>query len=248
MQHVLMIYYFITGTSKGIGKALTEKVLEAENTYVYGISRNITVQHPRYHHQPLDLSDITALRNNLYKIFPDLADAEQIVLVNNAGVVGEIGYVGALPTDNFEFVFNVNVNAPAILMNDFISAYSALPCPKVIINLSSGAAQRPVDGWSAYCASKAALDMLSLTCQQEQDLVGSGIKVYALAPGVVDTAMQQHIREADASQFSGHQRFVNLHANKELLPPETVARRIMKLVNKREQYPQVVMRIDAIPD
>jgi benzil reductase ((S)-benzoin forming) len=241
-----MVYYFITGTSKGIGKALTEKILEAENTFVYGISRNVTVQHPRYHHQPLDLSDITALRNNLYKLFPNLPDAEQVVLVNNAGIVGEIGYVGALSTDNFEFVFNVNVNAPAILMNDFISAYSDLTCPKLIINISSGAGQRPIDGWSAYCASKAALDMLSQTCQQEQDLTGSGFKVYALSPGVVDTAMQQHIRQASTGQFSSRQRFVDLHAREELLPPATVASRILQLVKNYRQYPQVLLRIDAL--
>lgn len=243
-----MIYYFITGTSKGIGQALTKKVLEAENTFVYGISRNESLQHPRYHHQPLDLSDITALRNNLFKLFPDLPDAEQVVLVNNAGVVGEIGYIGSLPTDNFEFVFNVNVNAPAILMNDFISAYSGLSCPKVIVNISSGAGQRPVDGWSAYCASKAALDMLSRTCQLEQERTGSGIRVYALSPGVVDTAMQQYIRQADAEQFSSHQRFVDLHANQELLAPATVARRMLKLVQHTSQYPEVVLRIDAIAD
>lgn len=243
-----MIYYFITGTSKGIGRALTEKVLEAENTFVYGISRNASVQHPRYHHQPLDLSDITALRNNLFKLFPTLSNAEKVVLVNNAGVVGEIGYVGAVPTDNFEFVFNVNVNSPAILMNDFISAYAHLSCPKVIVNISSGAAQRPVDGWSAYCASKAALEMLSRTCQQEQDLINAPVKVFALAPGVVDTAMQQHIREADAQHFSTHQRFLDLHANKELLAPETVAGRIMHLVDHCQQYPEVVLRIDAIRD
>lgn len=243
-----MVYYFITGTSKGIGRALTEKVLEAENTFVYGISRNASVQHPRYHHQPLDLSDITALRNNLFKLFPALPDAEQVVLVNNAGVVGEIGYVGAMPTDNFEFVFDVNLNAPAILMNDFLSAYSGLNCPRVIVNISSGAGQRPVDGWAAYCASKAALDMLSRTCQLEQELLGAPVKVFALAPGVVDTAMQQQIRQADPGQFSTRQRFVDLHENKELLAPETVAARIVQLVQHAREYPEVVLRIDAIRD
>jgi benzil reductase ((S)-benzoin forming) len=241
-----MIYYFITGTSKGIGKALTKTVLEAENTFVYGISRNVTVQHPRYHHQPLDLSDITALRNNLFKLFPELPDAEKVVLVNNAGVVGEIGYVGSVPTDNFEFVFNVNVNAPAILMNDFLSAYGGLSCPKVIVNISSGAGQRPIDGWSAYCASKAALDMLSRTCQQEQELTGASVKVFALSPGVVDTAMQQHIREANAEQFSSQQRFLDLHANQELLAPDMVGQRIVQLVNHYQEYPEVVLRLDAI--
>ncbi|RDC64493.1 SDR family NAD(P)-dependent oxidoreductase [Adhaeribacter pallidiroseus] len=241
-----MNYYIITGTSKGIGKAIAEALLQHEQNYVYGVSRNCTITHPRYHHQPLNLSDIVALENNLHKVFPVLKDAEKIVLVNNAGVVGEVAYLGSQTSHNFAYVFDVNVMAPAILINTFLSAYHAETCPKIILNISSGAGKKPVDGWSAYCASKAALDMLSLTVQQEQQLLGNNVRVFAFSPGVVDTAMQEHLREVDASQFSAAERFKNLKNTNQLLSPEVVAEKIYKLLNNYGQYAEVVFRIDAL--
>jgi len=225
-----MHYYFITGTGKGIGQAIAETALQDKHTVVYGISRNVSIEHERYHHQPADLSDITALRNNLHKVFPILDNPEKIVLINNAGVLGEVAYLGSQTTDNFEFVFDVNVIAPAMLMDTFISAYHEHTCPKIILNISSGAGQRPVDGWSAYCASKAALDMISLTCQKEQDILQSGIKVYALSPGVVDTAMQKQIREVTGEQFSELERFQDLKKEGNLQKPEEVSKKILQFI------------------
>ena len=241
-----MIYYFITGASKGIGKAITEAALQDDNAYVFGISRNVSVSHARYHHQHLDLSDITALRNNLHKVFTSLANPEKIVFINNAGVLGEVGYIGSLPTDNFEFVFDVNVISPAILMNTFLSAFYDVACPKIILNISSGAGKRPVDGWSAYCASKASLDMLSLACQKEQELLKTNVKVYALSPGVVDTAMQQHIREADANKFSTLEKFQEYKNSNALQAPAEVAEKILKFINAEQRAEQVVLRINEI--
>lgn len=241
-----MNYYFITGTSKGIGKALAEVLLKEETNVVYGISRNVTLQHTRYFHQHLDLSDIIALRNNLYKIFITLKEPEKIILINNAGIVGNIGYIGSQETDNFEFVLNVNTIAPAILMNAFISAYQQSACPKIIVNISSGAAQRPIDGWAAYCASKAALDMLSLTCQKEQDILGTGVKVYAISPGVVDTDMQENIRSADNSQFSDLEKFKALKENAQLQTPEEIAGKIVKLVEQQAKMQSVIIRLSEI--
>ena len=238
-----MIYYFITGTSKGIGKALAETVLHQENTYVYGYSRNIAIVHSRYHHQQLDLSDSTALRNNLHKVFPVLKNPEKIVLVNNAGILGEVAYVGSQTTDNFEFVFDVNVIAPAMLMNNFISAYHAHTCPKVILNISSGAGRRPVDGWAAYCASKAALDMLSLTCQKEQDILNSGINVYSLSPGVVDTHMQEQIRQVEQDQFSELDKFLRLKEEGNLQAPEQVSQKILQLVSDNPAGKPVILSV-----
>ena len=241
-----MNYYIITGTSKGIGKALAEALLQEEHNFVYGVSRNCSITHERYHHQPLNLSDIVALENNLHKVFPDFKDAYKIVLVNNAGVVGEVAYMGSQLTHNFSYVFEVNVIAPAILMNTFLSAYYSATCPKIILNISSGAGKRPLDGWAAYCASKAALDMLSLTAQQEQNLINSNVRVYSFSPGVVDTHMQEQIREVDATQFSSIDRFRDYKQNGELLKPEVVGQKIKKLLDNFEQYPEVVMRIDAV--
>ena len=223
-----MHYYLITGASQGLGRALAEAILQRPDTQVLGISRHATIEHPRYQHQPLDLSDIEAVAHNLGKIFGPRPDAHSLTLINNAGTLGEIGYVGELPNEHFQFVFDLNVVAPAMLLNTFLSAYGHLSSlPRTVLNISSGAAQRPVDGWAAYCASKAALNALSETAQKEQDLRGSGVRIWALAPGVVDTGMQAHIRTAEAAQFSEREKFAALQAEEKLRSPAEAAEAIL---------------------
>lgn len=239
-----MHYYLITGTSQGLGKALAEAILQRPDTQVLGISRRATIEHPRYQHQPLDLSDIEAVGHNLGKIFAPRPDAQSLTLVNNAGTLGEIGYVGELPNEHFQFVFDLNVVAPAMLMNTFLSTYGHLgSIPRTVLNISSGAAQRSVDGWAAYGASKAALNALSETAQKEQDLRGTGVRIWALAPGVVDTAMQAHIRTAEVEQFSERAKFAGLHAEGQLQTPEAVAARILYWLAESPSGKLVVIRL-----
>jgi len=233
-----MHYYLITGASQGLGRALAEAILKRADTQVLGISRHATIEHPRYQHQPLDLSDIEAVEHNLGKIFPLRPDAQSLTLINNAGTLGEIGYVGELPNEHFQFVFDLNVVAPAMLMNTFLSTYGGqTSIPRTVLNISSGAAQRPVDGWAAYCASKAALNALSETAQKEQNLRNSGVRVWALAPGVVDTAMQAHIRTAEVGQFSEKDKFADYYAEGELRSSEDVAFRLLEWLSNSALWP-----------
>ncbi|QNE40384.1 SDR family NAD(P)-dependent oxidoreductase [Hymenobacter sp. NBH84] len=239
-----MQYYIITGASRGLGKALAEAVLSYPDTKVLGVSRNATIEHERYQHQPLDLSDMEALQNNVTKIFPAWSDADSITLINNAGVLGEIAYVGEQTNEHYNFVFDVNLVAPAMLMNTFLSAYSSLNVPRTVLNISSGAAQRPVDGWGAYCASKAALEMLSQVAQKEQDLRGSGIRIRALAPGVVDTGMQEQIRGADGQSFSEAEWFKALHQDKKLAASDEVAGKTIRWLRKEYLETKILLRVD----
>jgi benzil reductase ((S)-benzoin forming) len=244
-----MHYYLITGASQGLGQALAEAILERPDTQVLGISRHVTIEHPRYQHQPLDLSDIEAVEHNLSKIFPPRPDAQSLTLINNAGTLGEIGYMGELPNEHFQFVFDLNVVAPAMLMNTFLSNYGThTRIPRTVLNISSGAAQRPVDGWAAYCASKAALNALSETAQKEQDLRGSGVRVWALAPGMVDTAMQAHIRTAEAGQFSEAEKFAGYQAEGQLASSDTAANRILAWLTRNEHSSShtTTLRIDQL--
>jgi benzil reductase ((S)-benzoin forming) len=237
-------YYFITGTSKGIGKALAEELLKDEHNCVIGVCRNSTIRHKNYRHQPLDFSDIPAVEHNLQKVFRPYKDAERLVLINNAGVLGDIGYVGeGMPNERFEFVFDINVIVPAMLMNSFLQVYRSQLVPKVIVNISSGAGKYPVDGWASYCASKAALDMLSQTIQQEQEVRGSGVRVYALSPGVVDTAMQESIRESNIEKFSSVQRFRDYKEQGELASPEEVGRKIAWFLRNTDDFDQVMVSV-----
>jgi benzil reductase ((S)-benzoin forming) len=241
-----MHYYLITGASQGLGRALAQALLERPDTHVLGISRHATIEHPRYQHQPLDLSDIEAVEHNLSKIFLARPDAQSLTLINNAGTLGEIGYVGELPNEHFQFVFDLNVVAPAMLMNTFLSTYGNLGgIPRTVLNISSGAAQRSVDGWAAYGASKAALNSLAETAQKEQDLRGTGVRIWALSPGVVDTAMQAHIRTAGVAQFSEQEKFMGLHAEGQLQSPEDVAIRTLEWLEQPLLPTQVVMRLNS---
>ncbi|WP_019947710.1 SDR family NAD(P)-dependent oxidoreductase [Hymenobacter aerophilus] len=241
-----MHYYLITGASRGLGRALTEAALARPDTTVIGICRHATIEHERYRHQPLDLSDLAAVQHNLHKVFAAFPDASSLTLINNAAVLGEIGYLGEQPNEHYEFVFDVNLLAPAMLMNTFLSAYQGRELPRTILNISSGAALRPIDGWGAYSASKAALDALSRTAQHEQQLRGSGIRIRSLSPGVLDTAMQEHIRSADARDFSEADKFVGLHQQGQLRKPEKVAEQIMRWLNGPDLGPEVVLRVDEL--
>lgn len=239
-----MNYYIITGASKGIGKGIAEELLKDQNNYVIGVSRNNSIEHANYRHQPLDFSDLSGVENNLHKVFQPMEDADRLVLINNAGVLGDIGYVGEqMANEQFKFVFDINITVPAILMNTFLQTYQHLKCPKVIVNISSGAGKYPVDGWASYCTSKAALDMLSKTLQLEQNKRGTGVKVYALSPGVVDTAMQDNIREANVAQFSTVEKFRDYKASGGLTSPEEVGYKIVKFLYNIDKYDEVILSV-----
>ena len=70
----------------------------------------------------------------------------------------------------------------------------------VIVNISSGAAHNPMEGWSAYCSGKAGVYMLTRATALEAG--GRGVRVYGFAPGVVDTDMQVTIRASGINEVS----------------------------------------------
>ena len=86
-----MNYYYITGTSRGIGKALALLLLQENNNYVIGLSRTNTIEHERYEHIDFDLSNFEQVAN--YG-FIDILDAEKVILINNAGMIGDVKHAG----------------------------------------------------------------------------------------------------------------------------------------------------------
>ncbi len=238
-----MDYYFITGSSRGIGRALVEKALARPDARVMGFARSTTLQHPRYTHVTIDLSDVSALTKRLNTFFPAVEAPDRLVLINNAGTLGEVKYLGDLDDSLIISLFNLNVTAPTLLINAFIRQYRAVQAEKLIINVSSGAGKYPVDGWSGYCASKAALDMVSQVAAQESRLRGDGVRVFALAPGVVDTAMQDHIRTTEATQFSKLQKFIDYKAEDALDNPATTAEKFFQLIDQPDRFADVIQDV-----
>ena len=91
--------------------------------------------------------------------------------------------------------------------------------PLNIVNLDSGAAYRAIDGWSLYSAGKAYTDMFLQTLAVEEPWVS----VVLYDPGVVDTGMQEAIRNTEQNQFSQVQIFRDYYANNLLHSPQIVA-------------------------
>ncbi len=120
-------------------------------------------------------------------------------LINNAGVIEPIASIAA--SDPAAWARNIEIN--------LIGAYNPIRAllPRMIkagggtiVNVSSGAAIRPLDGWSAYCAGKAGLAMLTRAILLEN--TGNGIRVFGFQPGTTDTDMQVTIRASGINMVS----------------------------------------------
>lgn len=235
--------WYITGTSSGLGKAIAEKVLQRDGALVFGYARKNTIQHPRYHHHFIDLSDVQAVQQ--IQFAPTTPDVKLITLINNAGLLGEMTSTGNIDNEKIVATYHVNVVTPHILMNTFLQTYQHLEVKKCIINVSSGAAKTPYAGWSIYCATKSAIDMMSLVAAKEQSLLPekTATRIISLAPGVMDTNMQQQIRNADMADFPAKNKFVDLHKNQQLYSVQDVAAKFIDVVLNDAPEQETIQRI-----
>lgn len=118
-------------------------------------------------------------------------------IVNNAGVIDPIGRIADTDPAAWARLIDVNVTGA---YHGVRAALPLLAAGGVIVNISSGAAANPMEGWSAYCASKAALAMLTRAVAHEYG--AAGILCYGFRPGVVDTDMQVEIRASGINPVS----------------------------------------------
>jgi NAD(P)-dependent dehydrogenase (short-subunit alcohol dehydrogenase family) len=111
------------------------------------------------------------------------------LLVNNASELGRtpLGPLAAYPIDKLDQVFAVNTFAPLALVQKLLPLLQKRE--GLVVNISSDAAHGGYPGWGAYGASKAALDLISLTLANE--LKDSGVTVVSVDPGDMRTDMHQ---------------------------------------------------------
>jgi benzil reductase ((S)-benzoin forming) len=231
----------LTGHTKGLGHAVLEKFLSLKEVQILALSRtSLEMDHPSLTEIALDLSDLDALEAQLPKLFPkDTFD--RYVLINNAGWIGEVKPVGKLNPKGIQRVMNLNLVAPMMLTDAFVKAYGSCQGRKVICNISSGAAHKPLSGWGEYCTSKAGLAMFSQVANKE--LKSLGFRVFSLAPGIVDTDMQSEIRRANEQDFPAWERFVGYKSEGMLSTPEQVAAKVFHLIQHPDLFPEVVQDV-----
>lgn len=211
----------ITGISSGLGYALANAYLE-QGWKVYGVSRNYPdglQGNPNLYFQSLDLADLRYIPNALSSLLSHAKKLDLVVL--NAGVISPIGDMKDSRMEDLDYAMTVNVWANKVILDTLVQREIEV---KQVVAISSGAASTGLRGWNGYAISKAALNMMIQLYAQEQPHT----HFTSLAPGLVDTPMQDYISSvADAEKFPTIARLQRLKGTAEMPSPDGVAQKML---------------------
>ena len=194
----------ITGGATGIGYAMAEAFLEADNEVIICGRREQRLReaqkkHPEFHIKVCDVANDADRRQLVEWVKANFNSLN--ILVNNAGVQRDIDFTKGIA----EFLagdseIKINLEAPIILSGLFIP-YLVGKREAAIINVSSGLGFVPAARMPVYSATKAALHAFSMALRHQ--LTNQGIKVFEVVPPAVDTELNPEGR-AKRSNFKAN--------------------------------------------
>jgi NAD(P)-dependent dehydrogenase (short-subunit alcohol dehydrogenase family) len=222
----------ITGASRGLGAAVarilaemgTAVVLNARSAEpLHALMAEIETNGGTALALPGDVGQLETCRWLVAETIETFGRLDAVV--HNAGVIDPIAPIAEADPQAWQTAVSVNLLGPVWLTQ------AALPHLRRqqgrVISISSGAAEYGIAGWGAYCATKGALNQFNRVLAEEE----KEVTAVAIRPGVVDTVMQNEIREKGATGMlpEAHNRFVAMHEQGNLLPPEKPGRVIALL-------------------
>lgn len=221
----------VTGASRGLGLALARQV--PFPAHIVDISRSGPPPTEDMDHIVADLSDPSTWSEIGYEIRQLVAqDApSRGVFVHAAATLSPVGFAGEVDSDSYTASVLINSASGQVLGHHFLASVAELSGRFDLVMITSGAANSIYAGWSSYGAGKAALDQWVRNVGAEQKVRGE-VTVSAIAPGVVDTAMQEEIRSQSGHDFPGVERFMRLHEQGDLVEPADAARRIWAVIEE----------------
>jgi benzil reductase ((S)-benzoin forming) len=216
----------VTGSSRGLGKEILD---EFANQYDYSlqlvrlISEDSILEKTQFL-STQDLNTVISVIMNFSSRF------NEVLLINNAGVLGEVGLIGDLDLDEFNEMVSTNCYLPVFLVNALLK-YMKLDKLDVI-NISSGVSIKPVPGWINYSCSKAFLNAMSMCINVDSmNIYETRIRSTSINPGPLNTGMQKIIRDYSEHKFPKADHFKTLHSEGILKDPKLVAMQIKEYYN-----------------
>jgi benzil reductase ((S)-benzoin forming) len=234
----------ITGGLRGLGWGMAERF--AELGLHVAVGGRSTPRTPDAAAEGLatflDVSDPESIEQFANLIGEELGPID--LWVNNAGVLDPMGPVRDADPRAVRQALEVNVGGVIDGSATFARRARTWPAARrVLVNISSGAATSVYSGWSVYGATKAAVDHFTeILDVEEPDLA-----CFAVAPGVVDTGMQEQIRTHDETTFPAIARFRELHETGAWNSPAWVADHLAGLLAGSLRPDGVVYRVPNEP-
>lgn len=198
----------VTGCNRGIGKAIVTK-FASEGANVICAIRKDNPEFKAYtdelsgkygvqiEHVYFDLTDEDAIKAAIRQLSKEKKEID--ILVNNAGIPSG-GFMLMTSLNKVKEVFLVNFFSQ-IQVTQLIAKMMMKRRKGAIINMSSVTALDNMGGWTAYGSSKAA--MISFTKTIARELAPFGIRVNAVAPGLIDTQMGGEMDEKSQAEMIG---------------------------------------------
>ena len=245
----------ITGASRGLGKALAEALLGPGQLLVCmargsmsGLESAAARKGCLLDARTVNLvnvnAGVAALANAIGDV--DVNTVTAVTLINNAGTVEPVKPADKLKPEEVAASIALNLSTPIAMTGAFLRITAAWKVPRKILNISSGAAHSAYHGWGAYCAAKAGLDQFSRCVALEQQGLPNAARIVSLAPGVIDTAMQEVLRGVADDDFREKARFVSLKESGALAAPAEVAGRILAYLQRPDYGQQTVADLREI--
>lgn len=171
----------ITGTSKGIGKAIANYYLE-QNDFVIGCSRNkSSIKHPNYRHFSLEVSDEKAVVSMVRAVKKEFGKID--ILINNAGIAS-MNHILTTSVESISKLFNTNFIGTFLFTREVSKVMMKQKNGK-IVNFTTVATPLRLEGEAVYAASKSAIENFTQTASKE--LAPFNITINALGPTPIET-------------------------------------------------------------
>jgi benzil reductase ((S)-benzoin forming) len=234
----------LTGASRGLGRAIAQALLATPGQYLVCISRKsdqdlsacARVSGSVVEQWMHDLADAMPVADRLteFLVKQEASRFASAMIVNNAGVMAPPRPLGMAQADDLVRSLRVGLEAPLLLTAAFLRGTRDWEGSRKIVHMSSGLGSMARGGQVPYCAVKAGLDHSARALALEAAAQPNGARAVALYPGIVDTDMQEELRNADPSQFPDVTRFQMLKDKGMLEAPAVTAGKVLAWIARND--------------